>query len=162
MAVANCRQLNKVILVGAAGLRPPQGEIMDMYTVTARKFLNRNVQNPEGTPEFGSLYNGGPELTSQQAGAQWEAWEDARAATARIAWKPYMFTQSMPHLLENITALPTLILWGRQDNVMPLSMGHLYHEKIAGSRLLTFDNCGHMPAIEKPAEFIRAVEEFLD
>jgi pimeloyl-ACP methyl ester carboxylesterase len=45
---------------------------------------------------------------------------------------------------------------------MPLSMGHLYHEKIAGSRLLTFDNCGHMPAIEKPAEFIRAVEEFLD
>jgi pimeloyl-ACP methyl ester carboxylesterase len=162
MAVANCHQLNKMILVGAAGLRPPQGEIMDMYTVTARRFLNRNVHEPEATPEFATLYNGSPEQTSQQAGAQWEAWEDARAATARIAWKPYMFTQSMPHLLENVTGLPTLILWGKQDNVMPLSVGQLYHEKIAGSHLVTFDNCGHMPAIEKPADFIRAVEDFLD
>jgi pimeloyl-ACP methyl ester carboxylesterase len=37
IAVANCAQLHKMILVGAVGLRPPEGEIMDMYTVTARR-----------------------------------------------------------------------------------------------------------------------------
>jgi pimeloyl-ACP methyl ester carboxylesterase len=162
MAVANSGQLSKMILVGAAGLRPPQAEIMDMYTVTARKFLDRNVHDRDATPEFATIYGGSPEHTAQQAGAQWEAWEDARAASARIAWKPYMFTQSLPHLLANVTGLPTLIIWGRQDNVIPLSAGQLYHEKIAGSRLVTLDNCGHLPAIEKPAEFVHAVEEFLD
>jgi pimeloyl-ACP methyl ester carboxylesterase len=161
MAVANSTQLHKMILVGAAGLRPPRGEIMDMYTVTARRFLGRNVHDPAHTPEFGTLYGSGPEMTAQQGAAQWEAWEDARAATARIAWKPYMFTQSMPHLLSNVAGLPTLLIWGKQDDVMPLSAGQLYHEKIAGSRLLTFEGCGHMPMIEKPAEFIRAVEDFL-
>ncbi len=162
MAVANCGQLNKMILAGAAGLRPPQGEIMDMYTVTARKFLDRNVHDREGTVEFATIYGGSPELTRQQAGAQWEAWEDARAASARVAWKPYMFTQSMSHLLENVIGLPTLIVWGRQDQVVPLGAGQLYHEKIAGSKMVTFDQCGHMPAIEKPVEFVRAVEDFLD
>ncbi len=160
-AVANCAQWHHMILVGAAGLRAPQGDIMDMYTVTARKYLGRNVHNPEGTPEFATIYGGSTESTGRQAAAQWEAWEDARAATARVAWKPYMFTQSMSHLLENIVGLPTLIVWGAQDEVVPLSAGQLYHDKIAGSRLVTFENCGHMPMIEKPAEFIRAVEDFL-
>jgi pimeloyl-ACP methyl ester carboxylesterase len=162
MAVANSGQLSKMILVGAAGLRPPQAEIMDMYTVTARKFLGRNVHDPDGTTEFATIYGGGSELTAKDAAAQWEAWEDARAATARVAWRPYMFTQSMPHLLENVTGLPTLIVWGRQDNVVPLNAGELYRDKIAGSKLVAFDNCGHMPAIEKPAEFVSAVEDFLD
>ena len=161
MALANSTQLSKLILIGAAGLRPPQGEIMDMYTVTARKFLSRHMYDPEGAPEFATIYGGGPEMTAQQGAAQWEAWEDARAATARIAWKPYMFTQSMPHMLANVTALPTLIVWGRQDNVVPLSAAELYHDKIAGSRLVIFDDCGHLPMIEKPTQFMRAVEDFL-
>jgi pimeloyl-ACP methyl ester carboxylesterase len=72
-----------------------------------------------------------------------------------------MFTQSMPHLLNNVAGLPTLLIWGKQDNVVPLSVGQLYQEKIAGARLVTFEGCGHMPMIEKPAEFIGAVEEFL-
>jgi len=162
MAAANSAQLHKMILVGAAGLRPPQGEIMDMYTVTARRFLGRNVHDPEHTPEFATIYGGSPEQTAQQAATQWEAFEDARAATARIAWKPYMFTQSMSHLLDNVTGLPTLIVWGRQDNVVPLAAGQLYRDKIAGSRLVEFDHCGHMPMIEKSDEFIRAVMDFLD
>ena len=113
---------------------------MDMYTVTARKFLDRNVHDREGTTEFATIFvTAARNSPSSRPGAQWEAWEDARAATARIAWKPYMFTQSMPHLLENIIGLPTLIIWGRQDQVVPLSVGQLYHEKIAGSRLVTFD-----------------------
>jgi pimeloyl-ACP methyl ester carboxylesterase len=137
MAVANCAQFHRMILVGATGLRPPQGEIADMYTVTARRFLTRNVYKPDRTSEFATIYGGSRQPSPQQAAAQWEAWEDARAATARIAWKPYMFTQSMAHLLANVAGLPTLIVWGKQDDVVPLSVAQLYHDKIAGSRLVT-------------------------
>ncbi len=162
LAAANSAQLRRMVLVGAAGVRPPQGEIMDMYTVTARRFLTRCIRDPAAAPEFAALYTAAGAAPQNQAAAQWEAWEDARAATARIAWKPYMFSQSMPHLLANVTALPTLIIWGRQDEVVPLSAGQLYHEKIAGSRMVVLDQCGHMPMIEKSAEFVRAVQDFLE
>jgi pimeloyl-ACP methyl ester carboxylesterase len=155
MAVSNAQQFSKMILVGATGIRPPSGEIMDMFTVTARTYLNRHVLDPNGPHEFKNLFGG------EQTPEQFEAWEDARAEAARIAWQPYMFDQSMAHLLENIAGLPTLILWGRQDPVVPLSAGELYNKKIAGSKLVTFDQCGHMPEVEKSDDFIREVSNFL-
>jgi pimeloyl-ACP methyl ester carboxylesterase len=155
MAAQNVHQFRRLILVGSTGLRPPSGEIMDMFTVTARAYLNRNVLEPHSNPEFNKLFGG------EQTPAQFEAWEDARAESARIAWKPYMFDQAMPHLLENIVGLPTLLIWGREDPVVPLSVGELYNQKIAGSRLVVLDNCGHMPEVEKIGDFVREVRNFL-
>lgn len=155
MATANSAQFNKMILVGAAGLRPPTGEIMDMFAMTARNYLNANVLDQRNAPEFATLFGG------EATPAQYEAWEEARAETARLAWQPYMFTQSMANLLENVAGLPTLLVWGKQDAVVPLSVGELYKKQIAGSKLVTFDQCGHMPQIEKSAEFIKQVESFL-
>src|SRR5579863_5936159 len=154
MAVNNAQQFNKMILVGATGLRPPAGEIMDMFTVTARSYLNHNVLDTQGD-EFKKLFGG------EQTPEQFEAWEDARAETARIAWKPYMFNQSMAHLLENIAGLPTLLLWGKQDPVVPLNVAEIYNKKIAGSKLVTFDRCGHMPEVEKTGDFVKEVLNFL-
>lgn len=154
MAVNNAQQFNKMVLVGATGLRPQAGEIMDMFTVTARSYLNRNVLDTQGD-EFKKLFGG------EQTPEQFEAWEDARAETARIAWKPYMFNQSMPHLLENIAGLPTLLLWGRQDPVVPLNVAELYNKKIAASKLVSLDKCGHMPEVEKTEDFVKEVRNFL-
>jgi pimeloyl-ACP methyl ester carboxylesterase len=153
MAAANPAQFNKMILVGATGLRPPAGEIADMFTVTARTYLNNNVLDTQ-SDEFRKLFGG------EQTPEQFEAWEDARAETARIAWKPYMYTQSMPHLLENVVNLPTLLLWGKRDPIVPLATAELYNKKIAGSKMVTLD-CGHMPEVEKPEDFIREVTQFL-
>ena len=155
MAVNNAQQFNRMILIGATGLRPPQGEIMDMFAVTARTYLNNNVLDFHNTPEFATLFGG------EQTPEQFEAWEDARAETARIAWKPYMFSLSMAQRLENIANLQTLLIWGKQDPVVPLSTGELYHKRIAGSKLVTFDQCGHMPEIEKFGEFVKEVLNFL-
>jgi pimeloyl-ACP methyl ester carboxylesterase len=153
MAVANSAQFRKMVLVGAAGMKPPSGEIYDLFTVTARAFLNKNVVDTQDE-EFKKLFGG------EQTPEQYEAWEDARAETARIAWKPYLFTQSMPHLLANVVDLPTLLIWGKRDMIVPLAAGQLYQQKIAGSRLVTMD-CGHMPEVEKPDDFIREVTAFL-
>lgn len=153
MAVANPGQFGKMVLVGATGLRPPSGEIADMFTVTARAYLNSNVADTQGE-EFRKLFGG------EQTPEQFEAWEDARAETARIAWKPYMYTQSMPHLLHNVTGLPTLLMWGKRDAVTPLAAGEFYNKQIAGSKLVTFD-CGHMPEVEKADDFVRELTQFL-
>ncbi len=155
MAAGNPEQFRSMTLVAPTGVRPPEGEILDLFIVTARTYLNASVHDFEATPEFASLY-GGEETTDQ-----FEAWEDARAESARLAWKPYMHNPSLPHLLEGVSGLPTLIVWGRDDRIIPVSAGKLYNRAILGSELLVFDNCGHRPEIENTSEFVNRVRSFL-
>ncbi|MEP6741557.1 MAG: alpha/beta hydrolase, partial [bacterium] len=50
--------------------------------------------------------------------------------------------------------VPTWILWGLDDEVIPLEIGKMLHEAIPGSRLELINDCGHVPQEEKPAETI--------
>ncbi len=55
---------------------------------------------------------------------------------------------------------PTLVLWGRDDKLIPLNFGERFHQEIANSRFRIIDNCGHMPQVERPDEFAKAVLQF--
>jgi pimeloyl-ACP methyl ester carboxylesterase len=55
---------------------------------------------------------------------------------------------------------PTLLLWGDTDREVPLADGERLHEAIAGSRLMVFRECGHLPHEEYPQAFVRVVLEF--
>jgi pimeloyl-ACP methyl ester carboxylesterase len=55
---------------------------------------------------------------------------------------------------------PTLLLWGENDIEIPLSDGERLHEEIAGSRLVVFLNCGHLPHEEYPEAFTKVVADF--
>ena len=57
--------------------------------------------------------------------------------------------------------VPTLILWGREDKVIPLRVGKLLHELIPNSTLDVIEQCGHIPQEEKPDETIARISEFL-
>jgi pimeloyl-ACP methyl ester carboxylesterase len=62
--------------------------------------------------------------------------------------------------LKSIKA-PTLIFWGRQDELIPTSDGEKMHDGITGSKLVVLDQCGHFPEVEKAADFNRELLEFL-
>jgi 2-hydroxy-6-oxonona-2,4-dienedioate hydrolase len=57
--------------------------------------------------------------------------------------------------------IPTLVVWGADDELIPLSDGRDYAAKIPNAKLAVVQNCGHAPSLEKPSEFIAAVEAFL-
>jgi pimeloyl-ACP methyl ester carboxylesterase len=57
--------------------------------------------------------------------------------------------------------LPTLILWGGRDKLVPPSVAQQFKEQIAGSRLLIFDDLGHVPHEEDPARTVAPVQAFL-
>ena len=57
--------------------------------------------------------------------------------------------------------VPTLIVWGARDRVLPLRHGRRLHAGIDGSRLVVFARTGHCPQIERPAPFCEAVDAFL-
>lgn len=56
---------------------------------------------------------------------------------------------------------PTLLVWGREDALTPLSLGERFKQDIKGSQLLVFDKCGHVPQMEKAADFNSALLKFL-
>ena len=58
-------------------------------------------------------------------------------------------------------AIPTLVVWGGDDQIVPLADGKDYAAKIPGAKLVIIPDCGHAPSLEKPKEFLDAVEGFL-
>ncbi|HNM97593.1 MAG TPA: alpha/beta fold hydrolase, partial [Marmoricola sp.] len=56
---------------------------------------------------------------------------------------------------------PTLVIHGREDQVIPLANSKRLHQLIPGSQLQIFDHCGHWVQIEHTAEFNKLIEEFL-
>ena len=57
--------------------------------------------------------------------------------------------------------VPTLILWGEEDALTPLAMARSFQRLISGSGLEIIPQCGHLPPLEKPAEFAQRVLQFL-
>ncbi len=55
---------------------------------------------------------------------------------------------------------PTLLIWGENDNVIPLKNGEKLYDRILNSRLVILKNCGHVPPEEKPELFTNLVVEF--
>ncbi|MDQ1523801.1 MAG: hypothetical protein QOE47_1725, partial [Pyrinomonadaceae bacterium] len=56
---------------------------------------------------------------------------------------------------------PTLLIWGAQDRLNLLEDGRRLNSRIAGSQLVVYDNCGHLPQEEMPERFAREVSEFM-
>ena len=155
MATMCPQQLGRLVLVGAAGVRPPQGDIYDVFLVTARAYMADNFHDAASCPEYQELYGADP--TPEQA----ENWEVAREMASRLSWRPFMHSPSLPHLLRRLRGTPTLLAWGRQDAIVPLSAAEAYQAAIPGAELAVFDACGHHPEIEQADAFVQRVLAFL-
>lgn len=62
--------------------------------------------------------------------------------------------------LHGIT-IPTLIVWGTEDALFPLTHGRNFAANIPGAKLVEIEKCGHAPMVEKPNEFLAAIRGFL-
>jgi len=58
--------------------------------------------------------------------------------------------------------VPTLLLWGERDPIIPAGHGLRARERMPGSRLVTFEDSGHFPQIDDPHRFAATVLEFLE
>jgi pimeloyl-ACP methyl ester carboxylesterase len=58
--------------------------------------------------------------------------------------------------------LPSLIVWGENDSIIPVAHGAAAHEAMPGSRFVVFEDAGHMPQEAQPHRFAAVVTEFCD
>lgn len=146
--------LTRMVLVGAAGMKPSEGEITDIFLITPAEVAALRFYDKAQVPQYDELF--GQEPTHEQI--QTASWD--REMAALLTWKPYMHNPKMPDLMARVK-LPSLVVWGKQDAIVPVNCGELYQQAIPGASLTVIDRCGHSPQLEKPQEFLDAVIPFL-
>jgi len=106
----------------------------------------------------------GEDLAGVAAGLASLGDADARGAfvhTARAAIDPGVQRVSATDRLYLAAHLPTLIVWGERDPIIPAAHGEAAHAAIPGSRLEIFAGAGHFPHREQPVRFVSLVEDFM-
>jgi pimeloyl-ACP methyl ester carboxylesterase len=59
-------------------------------------------------------------------------------------------------------SIPSLLIWGKCDHIVPLEIGTLLHKDLSQSELFLLDECGHVPPEEKPTETNQLIRTFLN
>ena len=151
MATMAPRAFRRIVLVGAMGLKPERGEILDQALLSYIDYVRRGFADQQA---FARIF--GAEVPTGRL----EQWDLNREMTFRIAWKPYMYNPSLPHLLGAVTT-PALVVWGARDEIVPRECGDRYAKSLASARLEIVEGAGHFVDMEKPDELARLVARFV-
>ncbi len=151
MATQAPRAFRRLVLVGAMGFRPDRGEIADQALVSYIDYVRLGFADQRA---FDRLFGAEP------ATSQLEHWDLNREMTFRIAWKPYMYNPTLPHLLGGV-ATPTVVVWGRDDRIVPLECGERFAKALPRARLEVVEGAGHFVEMEKPDELAQLVTDFV-
>jgi len=153
IATMNVGIFTRMVLVGAAGLQPDDGEVWDYFIHSNQEAFARAFCDPGSASEYVQYYKAW--TPDHEAQAEWN-----REMAARLLWKPYMRSHTLSALLSGIST-PTLVVWGREDAIIPLNVCQKYVRAIPGATAAVLDRCGHVPEMERPEAFVRAVLDFL-
>lgn len=74
-----------------------------------------------------------------------------------VASEKYLNTD----VIKNISC-PTLVIWGKQDEILPVKYADNFRQDIKNSRLIIYDKCGHVPMVENALQVQHDVLEFLN
>jgi len=90
-------------------------------------------------------------------------WEMVRFPGNRAAIASRAKTSREPEVWNRINTLtlPTLLLWGEQDTVIPVSHGHAFAKQITNSHIIVYPNAGHLPQEETPIEVASDIRNWL-
>src|SRR5262249_26475006 len=105
---------SRMVLVGAAGLAPDDGQIWDYFLHSNRDAVAQAFRDPASAPEYARFH--GSWSGDDETQAEWN-----REMAARLLWKPYMRSHTLKALLAGITT-PTLVVWGRDDAIIPVDV----------------------------------------
>jgi len=150
MATMNQSRCSRLVLVGATGLQPAEGEILDQFLHAHMDYVKMGFHD---VANFHGVY--GEEPPTEQL----MDWDVHREMVARIAWKPYLFSQTLPHLLPGLKT-PTLVVWGSDDRIVPRNCGELYRDALPNGRLEVIEGAGHFVEMEKPDDLSQLVLDF--
>jgi len=149
-SLAHPQRVSSVILTGSSGLFesamgtsfPKRGDYEFIRKKTQATFYHPEVASQELIDEVYDIVN------------------DRNKAIRIIATAKSAVRHNLGDKLHQITA-PTLLVWGKQDQITPVFVAEKFHELIGNSKLIFIDECGHAPMMEHPEQFNNSLENFL-
>ena len=84
-----------------------------------------------------------------------------RFMAARLGWQPRWFNPALERWLHRIK-VPTLVLWGADDKLLPCAYAKRWQERVPGARVEIIPACGHLAHIEKADVVAEKILGFLE
>jgi pimeloyl-ACP methyl ester carboxylesterase len=162
----------RLVLVDAGGLGREVNWILRLATVPAAEYVMPALfpafMRRWGDPVARFLRDRG--IGNARTAEGWRSYcsltdPGNRAAfvrTARAVIDPGGQSVCAVNRLYLVARMPTLIVWGDQDKIIPLLHAYQAHEVLPDSRLAVMKGAGHAPHFEDPATFAQILEDFLD
>ena len=152
LAVRNCTRLASLTLISPAGVRV-KGVPMGDNFIWSPEEATRNLFHDQAFAERILA------LTPTEEEA--DRLLTNRFMAARLGWQPRWFNPALARWLHRIK-VPTLLLWGENDKLLPCAYAKAWQERIPGVRVETLAACGHLPHIEKADETAGRILAFLE
>jgi pimeloyl-ACP methyl ester carboxylesterase len=163
-AVLHPERVERLILVDAAGYSFQSQSVPLAFRIARTPILNALMRDvlPRGVVErslrdvYGDPTKVTPELIDRYFDLATREGNRAALVSRFEQTKPGALAERVPEI-----QVPTLILWGGKDRLIPLEFGQRFAHDIHGSRLAVFDSLGHVPHEEDPARTVAAALPFI-
>ena len=166
-AVAQPGRFEKLVLVSAAGVSSTR--LKRQPTAVVARMLN--TAGPLAFKAQTRAFR----RAKARVGAFSGIFDDPARIRAELIWEVFTGGDRGEKFVEALTSLasydildrleevevPALIVWGRQDKVVPPRDALEYETRLRNSQLEVFERCGHLPMAERPVRFNRVLEEFV-
>jgi pimeloyl-ACP methyl ester carboxylesterase len=150
LATRNTARLAALTLIDPWGLRVDGVTGIDPFASTDEQTLRDLFADPTAAD---------PQVARILAPEGEDALLKGKMVTAKLAWQPRLRDPHLAKWLHRID-VPTLIVWGEQDRLLPLDYAAAWRRAIPGARLATVPGAGHLPHAEKPEETAAAIIHF--
>jgi pimeloyl-ACP methyl ester carboxylesterase len=151
MAVRSTQRLRTLTLISSAGIHVKGTPKADIFIIDPEE----QARLAYADPKLG-------EAAAERATTQ--KFSDAavlnRIASARYGWQPRFFNPRLERWLHRVD-VPTHIIWGERDRIIPPVYAQAFHRLIPGSRVSMIARAGHLPHVERENEVAAAIQHFL-
>jgi pimeloyl-ACP methyl ester carboxylesterase len=161
----------RLVLIGSGGLGPDLSPVLRMLSAPGAELVLPIVA-PQPVLNLGNklgswLRSAG--IQAPRAGEMWYAYSSLSDARTRQAFLRTLRSvvdyrgQAVSALnkLHVAVGLPTMLIWGDHDRIIPVAHGYAAHEALEGSRLEVLEGIGHFPHAEAPAAVAEILEDFI-
>jgi pimeloyl-ACP methyl ester carboxylesterase len=161
----------RLALIGSGGLGPDLSPMLRFLSAPGTELL-LPIAAPQPVLRLGNkvgswLTSAG--IQSPRAGEMWQAYCSLSDARTRQAFLRTLRSvvdyrgQAVSALnkLHVAEGLPTVLIWGDQDRIIPVAHAYAAHDALDGSRLEVLEGIGHFPHVEAPAAVAEILEDFI-
>jgi pimeloyl-ACP methyl ester carboxylesterase len=150
IAIRNSSRLAALSLAAPAGLYVPGLSRGDVFLWTDEERVRNHFHDPALAERA---------LVAVPAADEIDIKLKNQYTFARLAWEPRLFDPHLAKWLHRVNC-PTQIVWGANDKVLPAAYAQEFVSRIPGATSHIVPECGHLPHVEKSAEFVRLLREF--